>query len=72
MIEWSPREDTQRIPSRCLSTWTPDDKFDWRLEVREFLGGGDRRLGEVVLRGSFDGTLTLAILDEAFEEGAIA
>lgn len=33
----------------------------WRIEVREWLAGGDRRLGECVLRGSFDGALTCAI-----------
>jgi len=60
-LGYSVAEDQRRATSRHTETWTPEDKFVWRLEVRELLAGANLRIGEITLKGSWDGTLTLAI-----------
>lgn len=69
MVGDDPYEDRQPAPSRAWMTWTPEHKFQWKLEVRERMGAVNLRLGEVLLQGSFDGTLTLAIESTGFQYG---
>lgn len=65
--EWSPHEDGQRGSSRLHTEWTPDDQFVWQFEVRAYHEAGSYRIGEVRLRGSWDGALRMSIVPIAAE-----
>lgn len=56
-------EDTQPARSRMQTVWAEDETFVWTLEVRESLHAVTYRLGEIVLRGSFHGTLTATLIE---------
>lgn len=59
--EWNRYEDGQPARSRLHTEWTPEDKFTWELEIRDWLDVVSIRRGEIELKGSWDGTLTLRI-----------
>lgn len=76
---WSWHDDRQWASSRLLKQWTSGQKkwfeappehptveqLEWRLEVRdEFNGAGSQRMGEIVLKGSMVGDLTIRITEE--------
>jgi hypothetical protein len=76
---WSWHDDRQWATSRLLKNWTGERKkwfeappehptveqLEWQLEVRsEFDGVGSERLGEIFLKGSMVGDLTIKITQE--------
>lgn len=61
MTEWAPYEDAQRATSRHRESYDAEQQFVWELEVREYLVNCNLRLGDMKIRGSFDGELLMSI-----------
>ena len=60
-LDITPLEDGQASSSRFQKNWEADDRFGWRLDVVQHCRTGTLPFGRLVLRGSFNGQLTLAI-----------
>jgi hypothetical protein len=62
--DYSPLEDAQTSSSRFSKNWDDNERLSWRMDVVEHCRTGILPFGVLVLRGSFDGRLTLAIEGE--------
>lgn len=68
---WIWTEDRQWAASRLHKNWdggflSKKRVLSWELEVRtENSGAGSQHMGAVVLKGAFDGELTISLRDEA-------
>lgn len=58
----NPYEDRQIARSQERRIWVGENAYVWQMEVRQQLSSvANLRLGELKIKGSFDGSLTCAI-----------
>ena len=61
---WSFSEDRQWSRGALRKNWDTAKQLSWFMEVRsEDVGGGSIRMGEMVIRGSMPGELTISIAE---------
>ena len=61
MDDYSPLEDAQCSASWFSKNWDDNESLAWRMAVVQHCRTGILPFGTVVLRGAFDGKLSLAI-----------
>ncbi len=60
--DWSPFEDGQIAQSQEHRIWQGENAYVWQMEVRHQVNAVvNLRLGELKIKGSFDGSLVCAI-----------
>lgn len=57
---WTEAEDARPAKSAHRSHWVGDE-YTWKMEVRDTLPSASWRMGEMTLRGNFDGELRMSI-----------
>jgi len=57
--DYSVLEDAQVSPSNHAKLWEGDDQLVWKLDVVQHCRLGVLPFGRIILRGAFDGTLTI-------------
>lgn len=62
--DYSPIEDAQCSASWFSKNWDDNDTMAWRMDVVQHVRTGILPFGRLVLRGDFNGRLTLAIEGE--------
>jgi hypothetical protein len=61
---WSFTEDRQWSRGSLRKNWDDTQQLSWFMEVRtEDVGAGSVRMGEMVIRGSMQGELTMSIAE---------
>ena len=68
---WTWHDDRQWASSRLRKNFGPmgpfsrtPDQMEWGLEVRSEYTQGSQRMGEITIRGTLDGLLTMRITEE--------
>ena len=62
---WTPAEDQRPSPSRRVARWSDHGaSLFWEYEVRAGNAAGSVRIGELVIHGTQDGDLLMAIREE--------
>lgn len=69
--DYSPLEDGQASASWFSKNWDDDDSMSWQMAVVQHCRTGILPFGRVILRGSFDGRLTIALGEAVIDDTQI-